>query len=313
MRGQGASYRTIALLLFLFLVGTTDLSCEREERVEPASRGNAPPSIMSVQILPERPVADNDFSLLIQSKDPDGDPISYDYQWLKNDQEIAGENKCFLAKGTFRKGDFFRVRVVASDGKKRGQTFLSPAVQVMNSRPVLQEVSIGPTVAHTNDHLKVSARGFDKDGDSIYYAYQWEINGSSALEERGETLERTPLKKGDTVAVLVTPDDRETLGVPKRSEPVPIVNSPPVIVSSPPASPEGNIYLYQVKATDPDQDPLKFTLKRGPSGMVIDVNTGLLRWEMKAENRGTHVIEIEASDNEGANCIQLYSVTVEIK
>jgi hypothetical protein len=294
------------------LIGSM-LSCESQKGVEPRSKGNAPPSITSIQILPEKPQVDSELSLIIQSQDPNGDPITYEYQWLKNDKEIFGENRSILARGSYRKGDVLRVRVVASNGKDKGPPFLTAPLQVLNSPPLIQEVWIEPRVLHTNDHPKGFAKATDKDGDSVYFAYQWEVNGTASPEERGEVLEHGSLKKGDTITVVVTPDDRETLGAPRKSDPVLVVNSPPVITSSPPISAQGNVYQYQVNVSDPDQDPITFTLKLGPKGMEIDKKTGLLRWEIRQEDKGTHTIEIEASDNEGAKSLQRYTLAVDFK
>jgi hypothetical protein len=296
----------------IFLIGAA-FSCGKQGPAEPPPKKNSPPVVTSVQILPEKPAVKNYLSLLVQCQDPDGDPITYEYQWLRNDEKISGENKNVLMIAGFRKGDFFRVRVVAGDGKEKGEPFLSPAVRVVNSPPEIQEVRVEPSVVHAQDHPKVSVKGEDKDGDSIYYTYQWEINGDPVPEERGEKLERASLKNGDRITVLVTPDDRETLGTPKKSDPVRVVNSPPVIISSPTTSPEGNIYLYQVQVNDPDQDPIAFTLQQGARGMTIDAKTGLLRWEIRPEDKGAHTLVIEASDNEGAKSIQRYSLSVDFK
>jgi hypothetical protein len=111
----------------------------------------------------------------------------------------------------------------------------------------------------------------------------------------------------------VTPDDREAQGPPKKSDPVIISNSAPMITSSPPNSVEGMTYLYQVKADDPDNDPITFTLKSAPKGMEIEKETGLIRWVIRKEDRGTHAIEIEASDGEGGRSLQRYTLTVELK
>ena len=90
-----------------------------------------------------------------------------------------------------------------------------------------------------------------------------------------------------------------------------MLNSPPVITSSPPTSVTGNTYLYQVRANDPDNDPLKFSLKSSPKGMGIDKTTGLIRWEVRKEDEGSHPVEIEVSDNGGE--IGLQSYTLEVK
>ena len=133
------------------------------------------------------------------------------------------------------------------------------------------------------------------------------------MGERKDTLERVRFKKGDLISVTIVPDDREIMGSPKKSEPVKIANSPPTIVSSPPTSIEGTKYIYQVKANDPDNDPITFTLKSGPKGMTIDPKSGLLQWQIRAEDKGTHTIEIEVSDNEGAKSYQQYSLAIEVR
>jgi hypothetical protein len=252
-------------------------------------------------------------TLIVQCEDPDGDSVSYEYRWLKNDQDIPGENGSSLKGENFRKGDAIRAKVIASDGKSRSEPVLSSPIRVLNSPPLIEEVLIEPRLAHGTDQLKAVVKAIDRDGDPIYYLYQWELNGVALPEEKEETLGQGRSKKGDSVTVVVTPDDREVLGTPKRSEPVRISNSPPLIVSSPPLSIEGNIYLYQVRADEPDQDPVAFSLKLGPKGMGIDRETGLIRWEIRQEDKGTHSIEVEASDQEGAKDLQRYSLAVEFR
>lgn len=212
-----------------------------------------------------------------------------------------------------KKGDLIRVRVTPYDGKEEGKPFLSSPQKILNSPPVIQEVWIEPKMANARDNLKVHLKSFDPDGDFIYYTYKWEKNRVPMSEEGKEVLERGRFKKGDLITVTVTPDDREIVGTPKKSDSIVILNSPPVIVSSPPPSVEGTKYLYQVKADDPDNDPITYTLKSGPKGMEIDKSTGLIRWEIRKEDKGAYSIEIEASDGEGAICLQRYTLTVEFK
>ena len=113
--------------------------------------------------------------------------------------------------------------------------------------------------------------------------------------------------------MTVTPNDGEASGKPKKSEGILIANSPPIIVSSPPTNVKGNTYTYQVKAEDPDSDPIIFTLKTGPKGMDLDRETGILHWEIQKGDQGTHPIEIEASDSEGAKSFQRYTLDIQFR
>ncbi len=237
----------------------------------------------------------------------------YLYQWIKNNEEILGENINILKSGKSKKGDLIQVKVIPSDGKANGEPFQSDPVRILNSPPVIQQVRIEPKMAYANDRLKAYIRGNDVDGDSIDYTFQWVKNGVVLTEEKTEVLEKGRFKKGDSIAVTVTPDDRESQGISRRSEAITIQNSPPMIVSSPPTSVKGNDYIYQIQAYDPDNDPISFSLKSAPRGMEIDKETGLIRWNIQRNDRGSHSIEVEVADQEGARAVQRFVFNLEIK
>ena len=306
------SLRILSIFCFLFSL-VLILSCEGQREREFKSKTNSPPVITSVNTFPEKPNKESELDLVIRSQDPDGNPVTYRYQWIRNGEEIVGENKSILKSGNFRKGDLIQVKVTPSNGKVDGKPFLSDPVKILNSPPMIEEVRIEPKMAFSRDNLRVYVKSFDADGDFVYYTHQWEKNGVVLNEERTEILERTRFKKGDSIRVTVTADDREIPGSPKKSEPVIISNSSPIIISSPPTSTEGTTYLYKVKASDPDNDPIVFNLKSAPKGMEMDKNTGFIRWEIRPEDRGSHLIVIEASDNEGAKSVQQYTLTIEFK
>lgn len=289
------------------------LSCGKKEEREIVSKANSPPVITSITILPENPTKESNLTVYVQSRDPDHDNVTYRYQWMRNDEEIIGEESSVLKSEKFKKGDLIRVVVTPYDGKDEGKSVSSGPVKILNSPPVIQEVWIEPKTPTVREPLKAHIKGYDADGDFIYYTYRWERNGTLIEEERGEILEKDHFKKGDHITVIVTPNDKESFGTQKKSVPVIISNSPPQIVSNPPISIEGSRYLYKVEAIDPDNDPINFTLKKGPRGMKIDRKTGQIVWDIKNEDKGSHLIEIEVSDNEGAKCVQNYTLVVEIK
>jgi hypothetical protein len=293
--------------LFPFMV---HLSCGTEGQ---KPKANSPSAITSVNILPERPYIQAELSAVVQCQDPDNDPVTNQYQWVKNGEEIVGENSYTLKNGKLKKGDLIQVRVTPSDGKVNGTPFLSAPVKVLNSPPSIQGVRIEPKVAYANDHLKVSVRCSDADGDTVDYTYQWEKNGVILSEDKKGILEKGQFKKGDSIIVTVTPDDSESIGKTIKSEPIIIANSPPIITSSPPNKTDGNIYTYQVTASDPDNDPIIFALKTAPKGMEIDKGTGLIRWEIRKGDQGTPLIEIEVSDSEGAKSFQKYTLSIQVR
>lgn len=134
------------ILFFSFgLIFSALLSCESRNGSQQKLKTNAPPAIISVALLPEKAYKASELNLVVQSKDPDGDPITCRYQWIKNDQEIAGENQSSLKADRFQKGDLIQVRVIPSDGKAEGPSYLSPSVKILNSPPVIQEVWIDPS------------------------------------------------------------------------------------------------------------------------------------------------------------------------
>lgn len=58
-----------------------------------------------------------------------------------------------------------------------------------------------------------------------------------------------------------------------------VVNTPPTIVSSPGSIVgAGRTYVYNAKATDPDNDTLWWSLEKSPQGAVIDPVSGTLQW-----------------------------------
>ncbi len=299
--------------LFLDLILLGNLSCEGKRDSESRSKANLPPVMLTVTILPEKAYKGSELSVAIQGKDPDGDPVTYRYQWIKNGQEMAGENMASLKGERFQKGDSIQIRVTPSDGKDEGRPFLSSPITILNSPPEIQEVSIEPERPSSSDNLTARVKASDPDGDFVYYSFRWEKNGEAIPQERAPLLERGRFRKGDSIAVTVIPDDREIQGTPKKSGRVLVSGGPPVITSSPPHAMEGETYRYQVKVHNPDQGHITFTLKSGPKGMVIDKDTGLIQWGIRKEDKGVYPIEIEVSDDEGAKGAQKYTLTVDFR
>ena len=95
------------------------------------------------------------------SRDPDGDPLTYHYQWLRNGTEIAGATTSTLnlaTAGNGDRGDKIRVEVYATDGRGAASDAAVQTVTVANTRADRRHAStIKPASPSTNDVLKADA------------------------------------------------------------------------------------------------------------------------------------------------------------
>jgi hypothetical protein len=151
----------------------------------------------------------------------------------------------------------------------------------------------------------------DPDGDEVSFKYQWKRNGEDIIGAVDEVLEwQEDFKKGDTISVEVTPLDGKDEGVWKAEGNFRIPNSQPKIVSEPEERMEGGKFSYTVKAEDPDGDPIEFTLKNAPEGMTIEPATGVINWDFDESDTGEYRVEVIASDPEGAQAVQVLTLTI---
>ena len=164
-----------------------------------------------------------------------------------------------------------------------------------------------PEVFKAGDALYIEASGSDIDGDAVTIIYEWIKNREPAGSSKQIGI---PIKRGDKISVKITPFDGEAYGKPivlNRE----IKNLPPMIVDHKNFNFDGSVYTYQVKATDPDEDKLTYSLKSAPAGMTIDPKTGAIQWNVPPDVKGKTTFIVSVTDGNGGEATQ--SLTFEIK
>jgi KaiC/GvpD/RAD55 family RecA-like ATPase len=74
-------------------------------------------------------------------------------------------------------------------------------------------------------------------------------------------------------------------------------NRPPAIQSTPIlTAPAEKQYMYQVVATDADNDNLTYSLNTAPNGMTIEPKTGLIDWTPSQSQKGTVQVVVNVTD-----------------
>jgi hypothetical protein len=267
---------------------------------------NHPPRLTRVEIVPSEPDLQSMLTVAIQAEDPDQDTVTYRYRWSVNKKEV-GDRPILSLKG-FRQEDLVSVEVTPSDGKAEGPSLSGPTVKIGNHPPIVTKIVLLPMEPKVGEAVKAQVEGRDEEGDTIYYGYQWEINGQPVEGVAGDLLDGTLIHSADQIRVLVTPSDSFDTGTQTASRPIAVINQPPEIISSPTSEINENQYRYQVVARDPDGDQIEYLLDGGPPGMGLDPMSGLLVWKVEMLAQGTVPVTIRAIDKKGGKSIQQFTL-----
>ena len=71
------------------------------------------------------------------------------------------------------------------------------------------------------------------------------------------------------------------------------------------------VFRYQAEAIDPDSDPVTYSLVQGPGGVLLDSQTGAMRWAPTADQVGLQTVTIQADDGRGGVATQQFTISVQ--
>ena len=143
----------------------------------------------------------------------------------------------------------------------------NPASGTGNHPPAVTSVSILPNPVTLAGPLTVRVEAQDLDSDTITFRYRWLVNGKVMPGYTRESLPPTMLKRGDQLAVEVTPFDGRIDGAPVLSPARAVLNTAPILsalsVDFDHAA-QGRQLLARVEVLDPDHDDvsLKYRWKK---------------------------------------------------
>ena len=198
----------------------------RAVRTAPIRVGNSLPVLASASIDQASPTETDTLTVTVGSvTDDDGDTVELRYAWTV-DGSPAGTGMT-LSGSAFNKGQDVVVTVTPFDGLEEGAPVASASVSIVNTPPVISEVSLSPTELFTDDAITASVVSSDVDGDEVTYTYAWTVDGSTVAGETSATLPSSAFAKGQEVAVSVTPNDGDDDGVAFDSAAVTVLNSAP--------------------------------------------------------------------------------------
>ncbi len=172
-----------------------------------------------------------------------------------------------------------------------------------NHPPTVRLVTIVPTPVTLAGPITAHVAADDPDGTEPTKRFQWIVNGATLLEATGPELTPDHVKRGDQVALEVIASDGQIDSAPYRTEPVMVVNTPPLVTRvtiEADSSGKSNRVIAKVDAVDPDHDVIRYSyrwwrndkqIKEGEES-VLDT-TGFSRKDVVG-------VEVIAGDEEGS-------------
>lgn len=133
-----------------------------------------------------------------------------------------------------------------------------------NHPPTVRLVTIVPNPLILAGPITAHVAADDPDGTEPAKRFQWIVNGVSVPGATGHELPTDHVKRGDSVGLEVVVSDGQAESAPYRTEPVMVVNTPPLVsrVTIEADSPDkGNRVLAKVEALDPDHDDIQYVYR----------------------------------------------------
>ena len=238
--------------------------------------------------------------------DADGDTLTYSATNLPAGVTIAPATGVISGTLTAPAGTHSVTVTVSDTSGSDTDTFTWTVSPPANVPPVVDSASITPVAPVTDDTLTAQVASHDADGNTLTTSYQWSRNGTPIAGATGATLNLATAgngDRGDLIRVTVSVNDGTVSSAPTTSDPVTIVNSPPVFstdLADRSSDTVGDLVNLDADATDADGDAVTYSATDLPAGVTIAPATGVISGTLTAP-AGTHSVTVTASDASGSD------------
>ncbi len=298
----------VAGLYVLQLIVSDGLSSSVADTTKVTAKEDHPPVITSSPNTAAKVGVAYRYPVVASDPDP-GDAIPFSLDTAPSGMQIDGTTG--QVSWTPTQPDDVGVQVRASDshGLHATQSFTIHVVSP-GSPPTL--VPIGDRAVELGQTLQMQVFAIDPDaGDTLRYGLVAAPAGMTIGAADGR-LRWQPTAVGDYPVMVGVTDslglqDRASFTVHVTHTGVPVVvNHAPVLDAiGDQQLLAGETLTLQVHATDPDGDPLTYSLINGPAGMAVD-GSGTIQWQAAT---GSYDVAVEVQDPAGLSAATSFVVT----
>ncbi|MDP2227395.1 MAG: putative Ig domain-containing protein, partial [Moraxellaceae bacterium] len=271
--------------------------------------GNDAPSFTSTAVtVASEGVA---YSYTATATDPEGQTLAFSLQTAPAGMSIDGSTGVISWTPPQALADYTaNVTVRVSDGELTADQGFVITVSADNDAPAFSSVAV--TGASEGVAYSYTATATDPENQPLTFSLTTAPAGMSINGSTGVISWTPPQALADyTANVTVQVSDGGVSATQSYVINVSASNNVPVLTSTAvTAASEGVVYSYTVTATDPENQPLTFSLTTAPAGMSIDSVFGTISWmPPQALANYTANVTVQVSDG-GVSTTQSFVITV---
>ncbi len=179
--------------------GEAGLTEKEVKETETARKGNSPPQITRVKIMPEVFKPGDTLYIEAEANDPDGDEVTIFYEWHKNGELVSTEREI---KSHVKRGDNLFIKLRPFDGKDYGKE-VTLKRDILNVPPVIED--------HRDYHFDgnlftYQVKAYDPDGDDLKYSIKTGPVGMT-IDSTGLIRWNVPPEYKDKTRIIVSVTD----------------------------------------------------------------------------------------------------------
>ena len=269
LRRASFLYVRTSVVFFLSLYST---ACTTEQE-KPVEFENIPPYSPIISLSPIAPKTQDTITatLIFDTTDPDGDPVSLAYTWKKDDVEQTISGDTVLQTQT-QKGETWTLEAYTFDGSLNS-SIVSVSTTIRNTPPSITFVETTTSTPSAKSPISIEdIYAQDADGDSISLDINWYRDGIHYPEFQNDLIIPAEQTIKDQVwEARIVPHDGDEIG-DEHIESFTIQNTPPEITTvyiTPQEAFEDSTLSAHIDAIDEDQDVLSYSLSWNVNGISI--------------------------------------------
>jgi len=308
-------------IVLLVCASTMLAACGSGDAGDAGGLGNLPPIIQGTPVTTL--MAGSAYSFTPTAADPDGDALTFTASGVPTWASFNATTGALTGTPTEANvGMTGMITIEVSDSRASTQlpAFRINVVSATNNPPG----NVAPTITGTPPTGAVVGQvysfvpvGDDADDDALTFSIQNRPAWATFTPATGQ-LTGTPAAGdvGTTNNIVISVSDGQaSASLPAFNltvAPTAPANRPPTITGTPPANATvGTLYSFRPVASDPDGNPLRFTVTGNPSWLSINATTGRLSGTPTSANVGTTTrMTISVTDNIAT--VSLPSFTIQV-